>query len=95
MQATPEVRALQELLAEATGAVEKHLVYLLQAPELFGRAYGQYIGTRTNDLSIFSGVTHWRNQPERWTSNRQWGKTEFEPVADAIDAIFKERGLLK
>jgi hypothetical protein len=95
IRATPQVQRLQELLPDSTGALHSHLTYLVSPVELWGRSYGQYVGTRSGDADILAGVDHWLKSPDEWSSNRQWGKTDFEPVANAMDAIFKELGLLK
>lgn len=95
VQGTPEVRRLQEILAEADGPLEAHVRYLLEPGELWGRAYAQWVAVRSGDKALQAGVEHWLRDSSPWTSARQWGSTEFEPVADAIDAIFREKGLLK
>jgi hypothetical protein len=95
VRATPQVLRLQELLPDSPAALQEHIEYLLSPVELWGRSYGQYIGTRSGDRDILAGVDHWLKNPNEWSSNRQWGKTDFEPVANAMDAIFKELGLLK
>ena len=94
-QASPQVRALQEMLGQATGPLEAHLVYLLSPAEMWGRSYGQYIGHRTGNPAIVAGVDHWLNSAKLWQSQRQWSTTDFDPIATAIDGVFREKGVLK
>ena len=95
VQNTPEVRRLQEILAQADGPLEAHVAYLLSPEELWGRSYAQWVAVRSGQQQMLDGVNHWLDSAAPWTSSRQWGHTGFEPVAKAIDAIFRDKGLLK
>ncbi|MDQ0894436.1 phage minor capsid protein [Agromyces ramosus] len=96
VQDSPEVRRLQEILAGADDDpdLETHIRYLLTPSEMFARAYSQWIAVRSGDEALSLGVEWWRERKDEWTRARQWGSTEFEPIADAIDAMFREKGLL-
>jgi len=96
VQDSAEVRLLQELIADADNdpELEAHVRYLLTPSELFGRAYAQWIAVRSGDEALNLGVEYWLERKDPWTRARQWSSTEFEPIAAAMDEMFRERGLL-
>lgn len=75
--------------------IREHIDYLLSPAELWGRSYAQYIATRSADTVMLAEIAAFRRSLDAWTADRQWGTTDFEPVAAAIDAIFRGKGLLK
>jgi len=97
VNASPEVRRLQGLLASTNDdpALEAHLKYLLTPSELWARSYAQWIAVRSGDEALGIDLEWWLGRPDEWTRSRQWGKTEFEPIAESIDRIFRDKGLLK
>lgn len=73
----------------------KHASYLKQPDEAFARSYAQYIAIRgegTEVSRLRAQVSNIRNSRRAVT---QWDDAEFAPVAEALDAIFKEKGWLR
>lgn len=96
-QATPEAARLRAILNDTRypKGIRDHADYLLQPVELWGRSYAQWVATRSASAQMLDEVAAYRASVDEWTANRQWGTPEFEPVASAIDAIFRAKGLLK
>lgn len=93
VQQSPEYLRLVELGATTNRSdIRKHVDYLTLPSELWGRSYAQWIAVRANDRVMLSEVNHWRSSPDPWVSDRQWGN--FDSIADSMDAIMRERGLL-
>lgn len=94
---TPAFQRLRALRADPStpADVAEHIDYLTNPVELWGRSYAQWVATRSQDPVMLAELEFYRGHADAWTANRQWGTTEFEPVADAIDAIFRGKGLLK
>lgn len=93
VQSTESYRNLAAMAAADPS--DQHLRYLLQPVELWGRSYAQWIATRSADADMLAELARMRASENAWTSNRQWGRTDFEKVAAAIDAVFRAKGLLK
>ena len=93
VQNTDACRTLAAMAA--ADPTDEHLRYLLRPVELWGRSYAQWIATRSADADMLAELARMRASGNAWTSNRQWGKTDFEKVAAAIDVIFRTKGLLK
>ncbi len=72
----------------------KYTRYLLEPPEVFARAYAQYIGLRASK-EIHHGTldygAHWREHGY----HAQWDDKDFEPIAREFDRLFQRRGLLR
>lgn len=69
--------------------------YLLMQPEIFARAYEQYIATRSGSPHIKESV---RNMRESWGRHgyaAQWDDQDFAPIAREFDRVFERRGLLR
>jgi len=68
--------------------------YLLRPPELFARAYSQYIVTRSNSKELraqfVKDETAWRE----YGYMAHWNTPAFKPIAREFDRLFKSRGLL-
>lgn len=93
VQRSPEVQRLVALAATTTQReVRQHVTYLTSPSELWGRSYAQWIAVRANDRVMLGEVDYWLASPEPWIADRQW--STFDSIADAIDAIMRERGLL-
>ncbi|MFD4111609.1 phage minor capsid protein [Streptomyces sp. NPDC058650] len=97
VRASPSIARLQAILADATDdpVLAAHVKYLLTPAEMWARSYAQWIAVRSGDEAMLLGVEYWLERPDPWTSARQWSTPEFEPIATAIDAMFREKGLLK
>ncbi|GAA1915248.1 hypothetical protein GCM10009775_04600 [Microbacterium aoyamense] len=94
---TASYRALAALKADplTPADIVKHIDYLMSPVELWGRSYAQYIATRSADKVMLAELAAFRASESPWIVSRQWSTTDFEPVASAIDEIFRGKGLLK
>lgn len=71
---------------------QRHTQYLLMPPEIFARAYSQWVSTRSSPqmLSECHGFgAHWRQSGY----HAQWDDKDFEPIAREFDRLFANRGL--
>jgi hypothetical protein len=62
--------------------------YLLYAPELWARAYAQYVASKTDDVAL-------RKQLAKRLEAKgaeQWEADDFAPIATAIDDLFASLG---
>ena len=66
--------------------------YWLRRRELFARCYAQWIATRSGHKLLQEQVEAILKSPAPW---QQWPAKEFEPIADAMDAIFKSKNWLR
>lgn len=68
--------------------------YLLMPPEMFARAYNQYIGLRGSPRI----ARETREHGEGWSRHgyqAQWTDADFAPIAREFDRLFQRRGLLR
>ena len=86
---------LRSSLAAASAGTDAqlvaHLEYLLRDRELFARSYEQWIATRSNDPVLLGKITERRAS----RSATYWDVADFEPIAEAMDRIFRSRGLMR
>jgi hypothetical protein len=71
--------------------------YLLSESELWARSYAQHIAARSGDAKTATALNEFRlgTGPNALLSEvypLQWDDADFEPIAAAIDAMFKELG---
>jgi hypothetical protein len=74
-----------------------HTAYLLRWREIWARAYAQYIPTRTGDVELMAQLDK-RRDPGSWyhqVYRSQWEDADFEPIALAMDAVFKGLGWIQ
>lgn len=97
VRSTRAYRRLEAMMNDpATPAdIVEHLRYLTSPVELWGRSYAQYIAARSGNKAMLAELAAMRASDAPWTRNRQWSTTDFEVVANAIDEIFRRKGLLK
>jgi len=74
--------------------------YLRSAEELWARAFSQWVGTRSGDeamLAAYRDAVRYRDfATDRWGIGMDhWTDEEFAEIADAIDDMFREAGMLK
>lgn len=93
VRSSPSVKGLID--GEWDAGLRNHIEYLLDGRELWGRAYAQYIALRSDDALMLAEIAAYRSSENLWTALRQWDMTEFEPIADVIDEIFRSKGILK
>ncbi len=69
--------------------------YLLRPPELFARAYSQWIVLRSGSAELrkqfVEHETAWRD----YGYMAHWDRKDFIPIAREFDRLFKRRGLLR
>lgn len=75
----------------SAAASPAHVKYLLQPEEQFARAYVQWISIRTGDPTLLSQL---RRQQTDWYRTH-WEDSDFEPIAAALDDLFRDLGLLR
>lgn len=68
--------------------------YLLMQPEIFARAYEQYIGVRSGSKHIQASVEGMKTGWARHGYQAQWEARDFEPIAREFDRLLHKRGLL-
>jgi hypothetical protein len=66
--------------------------YLLMPPEMFARAYNQYIGLRASP-QIARETQQFQESWGRHGYQAQWTDEDFAPIAREFDRLFERRGL--
>jgi len=77
----------------AQGRTTEHAQYLLMPPELFARAYAQWIGSKAS-AQIRNEVEAYGDGWLRHGYHAQWEDKDFEPIAREFDRLFAGRRLL-
>jgi hypothetical protein len=77
--------------SDAYSLIPRSDTYALSTVELWARSYEQWIATRTGNTSLNAKIEHIRRQHGSW---RYWDAFDFEPIAEAFDKFFAEKGLL-
>jgi hypothetical protein len=72
----------------------RYVGYLLSPEELWARSYAQYIAHRSGSSVMIKEVASVRDQPSAYR-NAHWTPADFEPIAQAIDKMFKGLGWIK
>ena len=67
-----------------------YIQYLLQGEEIWARAYAQYITLKSGDNKLREQLQKIQNDQHPSNAASQWSDNDFEPIADAIDALLKE-----
>lgn len=73
--------------------IPKAKSYWASKPEVFARAFAQYIATKTGDKEALKALHATMKQAGPITV--QWADDEFTPIAEAFDDLFSAKGLLK
>lgn len=73
----------------------KYVRYLLQENELWARSYAQYVALRGGDPIMMKELDADRDASHGAYAHRQWAEDDFEPIARAIDAMFKGLGWIQ
>lgn len=79
---------------EMNGRSNEHAMYLLMPPELFARAYAQWIGRKAS-AQIRNEVQAYGDGWRRYGYHAQWEDKDFEPIALEFDRLFERRRLLR
>ena len=83
---SPEVKGI----LRAKSLDVPHAEYLARDPELFARAYAQWIALRSGSRSLARDLARMRKLPGV-DGMRQWSDESFEPIAEALDRLFGSR----
>ena len=78
------------------GVSKNHVRYLLDEFEIWARSYAQYVATRGGNSVLKSQLDVVIGQRNNAVIDYayQWQHDDFEPIADAIDDVFKKMGWL-
>lgn len=88
------VKSLQALRTNYSGAVSStHVRYLLQAREVWARAYAQFIAVESGDPGMAANLDLELKKQGIYKS--QWEPQDFEPIREAMRKIFKGQGWLR
>lgn len=84
---TKERKAIASM-GKATPSYKKGVTnkYDRQTDEVWARAYEQFVATRSGQLE------HFRSQPG-WDEGKHWSEADFEPIGQAMDKLFADKGL--
>lgn len=74
---------------------QKYLKYLLGDDELWARSYAQYITVRSGNAELMQQLTESLAGRMQTFYPIQWSAAEFEPIAQAMDDIFRKLGWLR
>lgn len=69
--------------------------YLLMPPELFARAYAQWITTKSGSRQLKSELDAFSQGWRSHGYSAQWNDKDFEPISREFDRLFQRRGLLR
>ena len=92
-QAANNTKAIQAIgtLMNIPNADKRYLYYLQSDVEVWARAYMQYVAIRGDSELLKNELT----VMQTWPYHMQWDDADFEPVATAIDDLFKALGWLR
>jgi hypothetical protein len=71
---------------------KRYLAYLLSQKELWARSYAQYVATRSGYPVLLAQLENQRSPASPSPIEFQWQDNDFDPVARAIDALFRSIG---
>lgn len=72
--------------------ITAHVAYLLRAPEMWARAYAQYIARRSADPVLLRQVNAAVSTGRGHGFMRQWEDDDFDAIASAIDDLVRRLG---
>jgi hypothetical protein len=92
-QAVQEIRGYLETTPAVERTVRYQLNYWLSAPEVWARAYAQYIVARSESVTLRAEVQLAKivTGPAIY-QNVQWDEEDFATIAEAIDHLFQDLG---
>ena len=73
----------------------KFVNYLLYEHEIWARAYAQYIATKSGDVTTKEQVQLKRTSGGDIWLSQQWSDSDFKPIMEEMDRIFKKLGWIK
>jgi hypothetical protein len=71
---------------------QAHVRYLLVPREQFARAYAQFVAVQSGDAGIWADLTSRRSGLLEQVYHSQWEPTDFAPVEQAFDQLFRRHG---
>ncbi len=90
-----EIRARSAIGGATVNELEKLAFindYLSKPEELWARSYAQYVAIHATDDRIVQEWLRYRTEDAREPLPQQWDDADFEPIALAIDRIFRQTG---
>lgn len=70
--------------------------YLLEPEELFARSYRQFVAVHSGDPRLLQAIGNRQNTPGYEIGyNIQWEDQDFEPIADALEKVFRRLGWIR
>lgn len=96
LRALSSVRALEAL--DVSGIMveipinKKYVNYLLKKEEIWARSYAQYIAANSSDFYLELQLAERINAFKGRVYTSQWNDKDFEPIATAIDTLFRKLG---
>lgn len=92
LEGTKAVRELRGMYDSTPVHAQPYLRYLLAPWEQFARAYSQWVTIRSQDRTLLAQL---RDARPPGGLSTQWDDDDFKPVAEALDDLFRDEGLLK
>lgn len=75
---------------------QRYVTYLLQPPEVFARAYAQYITLRSAHPALQQQLQRIRGATlSGQVYHSQWSDDDFAPIAEAFDLLMRGRGWIQ
>jgi hypothetical protein len=85
-----DVRGRKDGRAGRIRVKQDEVAYLLRWDELWARAYAQYVAVRSGDAVLRAQLEAARDRRVHGIYfHRQWDEADFEPIAAAIDELFR------
>ena len=82
--------------SRAVAANKPYVNYLLTPHETWARSYAQYVTIRNGSPAMRAELARWQaRKPGEAHAASQWDDDDFEPIAKAIDAMFRQLGWMK
>ena len=68
---------------------------MMQWPELFARAYTQYVVLNGQNVELRQDLRRMQRAPENQIYRAYWADADFVPVAAAMERLFRLKGWIK
>lgn len=93
VDASPSIQSMRELAAGPKARYDGSRYYM-QRNEMWARSYAQWIAERSGDTTMLEEIASIQGR-DGAVGFSQWAPEEFRPIAEALDAIFRAKGLLR
>ena len=94
LEDTPEVKKLKAN-KKPSGEFADNIKELQKNPEIWARAYVQYIAQKSGNPELLAALHAKRDTPVGQMLNRYWSDENFRPVAKGFDDLFRSKGWLR